>query len=306
MKKPTIILTDPFFPDVISSELKPYAKVRTVKNRQDLLKHISSADGLITRFMDPVNEELLSRSTRLRAIGNFAVGYDNIDLEACKRRGIRVTNTPHVLTRATAELAATLLMAAARRVPEGEALCRSGKFKGWRPDLLLGIELLGKTAVLVGKGRIGKETAKIFKGLGLKIEWITRFDTEASIRKKLSRAEVLSLHLPLHKDTRHWLGSQRLDYLPRGSIVVNTTRGPVVDEKALIQRLKTRKIFAAGLDVFENEPFIPRALRELPNVVLLPHLGSSTRSARRAMAQLAVSGVLAILDGQRPKNEVVF
>jgi glyoxylate reductase len=261
---------------------------------------------LVTRFSDPVNEDLLKHAPKLRAISNFAVGVDNIDFAACGRRGIRVCNTPDVLTRATAELTLALLLSAARRIPEGEQLCRTGHFKGWAPDMLVGIELQGRTAVLVGRGRIGHETAKLFEGIGLRIEWITRSTTPAQIRTKLKRAQILSLHTPLTPETRHWLNKSRLALLPRDAIVLNTTRGPVVDEQALIQVLKARKIFAAGLDVYEQEPKIPAELRKLPNVVLLPHLGSATRTAREAMARLAIQGVLALLGGKIPHNEVKF
>lgn len=302
--KPHVVITHPIHSEVIENELKPHARVTLARNRIELLSALRDADGLITLLSDPVNEEILSKAPRLKAVANYAVGINNIDLEACRKRGIRVTNTPKVLTRATAELNLALLLAAARRVPEGETLCRSGQFKGWAPDMLLGLELKGRRAVLVGKGRIGQETARLFQGIGLKVSWITRKDTEKTVRKKLAGAQVLSLHVPLTPETRHWLNAERLSCLPRDSIVLNTTRGPVVDEKALIECLRARRIFAAGLDVFENEPHIPPALRELPNVVLLPHLGSATEETRRAMARLAVSGVLGLLGGKRPWNEV--
>ncbi|MCM2323235.1 MAG: D-glycerate dehydrogenase [Oligoflexia bacterium] len=304
MTKPTILLTYPIHAEVIRKELAPRARVRIARSPAALRREIAHADGLITRVFDPVDEALLSRASRLKAVGNFAVGLDNIDLTACARRGIRVVNTPDVLTRATAELTLTLLLAAARRVPEGEALCRSGRFKGWQPDLLLGQQLQGRRAVLVGKGRIGTETARLFQALGLTITWITRKDSENTIRAKLARAQILSFHCPLTPDTRHWLNHSRLQCLPADAIVLNTTRGAVIDEKALISALKSHRIFAAGLDVFEREPRIPAALRRLPNVVLLPHLGSATAEAREAMARLVIRGVLAILGGKRPWNEV--
>jgi glyoxylate reductase len=172
--------------------------------------------------------------------------------------------------------------------------------------MLLGLELKGRHAVLVGEGRIGKETEKLFRGIGLKTEWITRRDTSRSIQKKLARAQVLSLHVPLTPQTHHWLSRERIALLPPDAIVLNTTRGPVVDEKALTQALKKRTIFAAGLDVFEREPHIPRELRYLPNVVLLPHLGSATEEARRAMAHLVIHGILRLLGGKPAWNEVKF
>lgn len=302
--RPLVVLTHPLIPSVIRSELQPHARVRVADGRKDLLRLAAQADALIVRLTDRVDEALLARAPRLKAVANFAVGVDNIDLEACRRRGIRVCNTPDVLTRATAELALTLLLAAARRVPEGEALCRGGRFRGWEPDMLLGLGLEGRRAVLVGQGRIGLETARLFEGVGMQVEWITRGSSPSEIRRRLARAQVLSLHVPLAPDTRHWLNASRIALLPRDAIVLNTARGPIIDEQALIRALRARRIFAAGLDVYEREPSLPASLRSLPNVVLLPHLGSATTQAREAMALLAVRGVLGLLGGKALANEV--
>jgi glyoxylate reductase len=303
-QRPLVVLTHPYFPEIIRRELAPHARVAIASSRSDLIKLLPNADGLIPKVTDRIDEPLLAHAPKLRAIGNYGAGIDHIDLACCRRRAIRVTNTPDVLTRATAELALTLLLAAARKVPEGESLCRSGQFEGWDPAMLLGLQLKGRTAVLVGQGRIGKETAQLFKALGLKIRWITRNDDANSIRAKLKIAQVLSLHVPLKPETRHWLNATKIVQLPRDAIVINTTRGAVVDERALIHALQTRRIFAAGLDVYEQEPHIPPALRRLPNVVLLPHVGSATREAREAMTRLAISGVLGLLGGKAPPNEV--
>ena len=304
--KPLIILTDSFLPEIIHRELAPYAKLVYPKNRKELEKVLPRAQALITRFSDRVDAGLLKFAPKLQVIGNFAVGTNNIDFPTCKALGIRVVNTPEVLSRSTAELALTLLLACARRLPEGEKLCRSGKFKGLKANELLGIELQNKSAVLVGRGRIGRETEKLFRAVGLKTAWITREDSDSSILKKLQTAQVLSLHFPLTPQTRHWLNKKRIATLPRDCIVINTTRGPTVDERALIQALAKRKIFGAGLDVYEYEPEIPARLRALHNVVLLPHVGSATEGARAAMASLVISGVLGVLAGKRPRNEVTF
>ena len=295
MAKPLIVLTNPFLPEIFKKELAPHARLKYVKTRAALERAIVHADALITRVFDPVDDALLSRAKNLRVVGNFGVGLDNIDRAAAARRGIAVVNTPGVLTRATAELAVTLLFAAARRVPEGEALCRSGRFRGWTPTMLLGQELHGRYAVLVGRGRIGLATARLFRALGLRITWITRDDSPREIEQKLKTAQILSLHFSLNPSTRHWLDARRLALLPKDAIVLNTTRGPTIDEKALIRALQKKQIFAAGLDVYENEPDIPKALRKLPNVVLLPHLGSATREAREGMARSVISRVLANL-----------
>jgi glyoxylate reductase len=307
LSRPLILLTHPFFPELVKHELAPHARVQVVRTRKALEQAISKASGLITRFGDPVDEKLLARAHELKAIANVAVGTDNIDFAACRKRGIRVANTPDVLTRATAELTLALLLACARRIPEGEKLCRrQGAFKGWAPDMLLGLELKGRHAVLVGRGRIGSETERLFKGIGLTTEWITRQSPASDIKTKLRRAQILSLHVPMSPATHHWLDAAKLKLLPNDAIVINTARGPVIEERALIRTLQSKAIHSAGLDVFEHEPVIPAALRKLENVVLLPHLGSATQSAREGMARLAFRGVVALLNGQNPPNEVSF
>ncbi len=304
--RPRIVLTHPLLPEVVRDELEPHAEVRVARSRAALLRELPRADGLITLLSDRVDEALLARAPRLRALANYAVGFDNIDLEACHRRGIRVANTPGVLDRSTAELTLTLLLACARRVPEGEATCRADRFAGWAPDHLLGLELKGRRALIVGPGRIGTETGRLFRAIGLRVETLGRNASATEIRRKLAHAQILSLHCPLTPSTRHWLNAERLALLPADAIVLNTTRGPVVDERALVNALRNRTIFAAGLDVFEREPRIPAALRRLPNCVLLPHVGSATREARNAMARLAIRGVLGLLGGKRIPNEVRF
>lgn len=298
--KPTVALTFAFHPEVIREKLAPRAGVVLARTPAAL----RTADAAICMLWDKIDARWLARAPKLRALGTYSVGTNHIDLDACARRGVRVANTPGVLSRATAECAAALLLAAARRVPEGHELCRTGRWTGWRPDQLLGLELLGRRAVLVGRGRIGEETARIFRGLGLKVEWITRRDSEKQLRAKLARAQVLSLHVPLEESTRHWLDRARLACLPPDAIVINTSRGPVIDERALTEALRKRRIFSAGLDVYEREPEIPSALRRLSNVVLLPHLGSATAETRRAMAEQVIQGVLDLLDDKRPPNEV--
>ena len=309
MKKPNqplpkIVCTSAFHPEVIKRLLEPKARVVIASSRTQLLREVRDADGLITLLADRVDASFLTHAPKLRALGNFAVGVNNIDLKACLARGIRVANTPGVLTRATAELTIALLFAAARRIPEGEALCRSGRWKGWAPDQLLGQDLQGRRALIVGRGRIGREVARLMRAIGLKVRFITREHSPREVLLELARAQVLSLHLPLSNATHHWLNRNRLAALPAGAIVLNTARGPIVDEKALIQALRSRHLFAAGLDVFEHEPEIPASLRKLPQVVLLPHLGSATLETRTAMAHLVTTGVLGLLGGKRVPNEV--
>ena len=303
-KLPTVVMTYNIFPEIVHSKLKPNAKVVIAKTRSELKKALIRADALISLLSDSIDKELLDYGRNLRVVGNYAVGVDNIDLRECRKRGIAVVNTPGVLTRATAELALTLLLAVARRVPEGEKLCRNNLFKGWKPDLSLGQELKNRHALIVGKGRIGKETAKLFKAIGLRVDWITKADGRKQTALKLRKTQILSLHVPLTKNTKHWLDKQKISLLPKDAIVINTSRGSVIDEKALIAALESRKIFGAGLDVFENEPVIPLRLRRLKNVVLLPHIGSATFKTRKAMADLVICGILSVLRGKRPLNLV--
>jgi glyoxylate reductase len=265
---------------------------------------LPDADALVCLLTLRVDDALLARAPKLRVVGNVAVGVDNIDLDACRARGVAVVNTPDVLTRATAELALALLLAAARRTGEGERLVRAGAWDGWAPDQLLGLQLLGRRALIVGPGRIGAETQRLFEGVGLVCERLTRGAGDAEIDAALSRAQVLSLHVPLSDETRGWLSRERIARLPRDAIVLNTARGPIVDERALAEALADRRIFAAGLDVYEQEPAVHEGLLALDNVVLLPHLGSATREAREGMVRLSTSGVAAILAGDDPPNRV--
>ena len=293
MKKPLILHTWPWSKKVLSGLTGNAFQFRHVPY-DDLKTHpalLKRADALLVLLSDRVNRELLSQLPNLKALGTYSVGMNHIDLDACRARGISVVNTPDVLTRATAELALALLLAAARRLPEGEALCRKGNFKGWTPDLLLGLELKGRHAVLLGEGRIGRETALLLSGVGLTTEFITRRDSIPDIKSKLARAQILSLHCPLTPETRHWLDQKRMRLLPRDCILINTARGEIVDESALIRALKDRRIFAAGLDVFEHEPKLPLGLRRLPNVVLAPHLGSATESTRNKMLEVLLDGL---------------
>lgn len=303
--RPVVVVGYPIDERVRREVLEPDFDVRMLSEGDPLEPALSDADGLVTLLTRRIDASVLDAAPRLRVVGNVAVGVDNIDLEACKARGVRVVNTPDVLTRATAELALTLLLAAARRVPEGERMCREGRFAGWRIDMLLGLELQGRKALIVGKGRIGAELGRLLSALGLEVGYVTRDTPKETADQLLSEAQVISLHLPLRDDTRHWLNRERILWLREDAIVINTARGPLIDEEALIDALEERRIFAAGLDVYEREPHIPERLRRLDNVVLLPHLGSATRKTRYEMARLAAEGVAAVLRGERPANLVV-
>jgi glyoxylate reductase len=262
---------------------------------EELRERIVDKDGLISVLTDTVDTALLAKANRLRVVSNIAVGYDNIDVAAAKARGIVVTNTPDVLTEATAELTWTLILSAARRVVEGDRLIRRRGWKGWALDFMLGTELRGKQLGIVGRGRIGRAVAAKAPAFGMTAVFAKH---DMSFDQLLVSSDVISVHTPLTPETRHMFDRRTLARMKRTAILVNTARGPVVDEEALAWALEERLLAAAALDVYEREPIVHEALLDLENVVLAPHLGSATRETRTAMIDLAVSNVLAVLEGR--------
>jgi glyoxylate reductase len=239
---------------------------------------------------------------QLKVISNFAVGYDNIDLIEAARRGIKVGNTPEVLTQSVAEHTLALILAVARRIVEGDRIVRERRFRRWGPSFLLGTELRGKTLLIVGPGRIGDAVARIAEsGFGMRIETAGRDD---DLHAALGRADVVSLHVPLTPETRHLIGTAELEAMKPDAIFVNTARGPVVDEAPLVGALQKREIAGAALDVYEHEPDLAPGLAELDNVVLAPHTASATHEARTAMSRLAADNVIAALEGRPLPSEV--
>jgi glyoxylate reductase len=271
--------------------------------RGSLLQAARRSDALVTLLTDRVDRSVLEAGKGLRIVANVAVGVDNIDVATATRLGILVTNTPGVLTEATADLTWALILAVARRVAEGDTLVRAGRFRGWDFDLLRGMELRGKTLGIVGVGRIGRAVAHRARGFGMKVLSHSR-SAGISLRTLLKSSDVVSTHVPLSPATRHLIGAAELRLMKSTAILINTARGPIVDEKALIDALRRRRIAGAGLDVYEREPVVPTALRRLANVVLLPHLGSATIETRRRMLDMAVANVKAALAGRRPPNLV--
>jgi glyoxylate reductase len=263
----------------------------------------------------PVGARLVAAAgEELRVVANYAVGYDNVDIEACRERGIAVTNTPDILTNATAELALALTLAAARRTSEAEADLRAGRWRGWDPGDMLGLELSGATFGVVGMGRIGRRYAELVAPLAGSILYASRtakpdIERELSARQVtlevlLAEADVVSLHVPASPQTAHMIGAAELGAMRSHAVLVNTARGSLVDAEALGRALREDVIGAAGLDVYENEPEVPSALLEAPRCVLLPHIGSATTTARDGMASLVADNVLAVLDGAEPPNRV--
>jgi len=283
--------------------------------RQAILAAVPGCRALVTLLNEPVDEALLDAAgDDLRIVANYAVGYDNIDVAAATARGIAVANTPGVLTDSSAELAIALLLAASRRVVEGDRMVREGAFHGWAPKLLRGTLLRGKTFGIIGAGRIGQATARIAAGFGMSIAYNSRrayppFEEETgAVRRELDplleQSDVVSLHMPLTPQTRHLIGREQLARMRSSAILINTARGPVVDEDALVEALRSGAIASAGLDVFEREPALADGLAQLPNVVLLPHLGSATMESRAQMAELTAGAVIDVLSGRKPSNLV--
>jgi glyoxylate reductase len=284
--------------------------------RADLLALVAGADAVLTLLHDRVDEELLEAAgPQLRCVANVAVGYDNIDVAAAARRGIIVTNTPGVLDDATADLTLALILAAARRVAEGDRLVRAGRPWSWGMHFMLGTDLRGKLLGIVGLGGIGRKVAERARAFGMRIAYHSRNPAPAGVvarleaermplQQLLAAADVLSLHCPLTAETRHLIGAGELAAMKPSAVLVNASRGPVVDEAALAAALAVGEIAAAGLDVYEHEPAVELGLLELDNVVLSPHLGSATVETRTAMAELAARNAISVLRGQGPLTPV--
>lgn len=288
-------------------------------SRPQLLAAVRGAVAVITMFHDRVDDEFLAAAgPSLRGVCNFAVGYDNIDLAACARRGVAVTNTPDAVTEGTANLAIALLLASARRLAEGDRFVRAGRFEkegNGFPASWMGMHLTGQTLLIVGPGRIGKAVALRALAFGMRITYAARsqhLDFELApiaarrmdLDDGLREADAVSIHVPLSAQTRHLLDARRLGLLKPTAIVVNTSRGPVIDEAALVEVLRARKIWGAGLDVFEEEPKVHPGLLQLDNAVLTPHIGSAERRYREMMTAMACANAAAIIAGHRPPNLV--
>jgi glyoxylate reductase len=316
MTRPNVLVTRPIM-DGPLARLRERCEVTVDENdfgiaRDDLLKTVAGRDALITMLTEKVDAELLvAAGPQLRIVANHAVGFDNVNLVDCSAAGVLATNTPDVLTETTADTAFALIMAAARRVGEGERFLRRGEPWTWGPLMMLGQDVHHKAIGIVGFGRIGQAVARRAHGFGMRVLYADaialppEFEAETGARRVeldelLREADVISIHTNLTPETRHLFGADEFRAMKPSAILVNTSRGPVVDEAALADALATGEIFGAGLDVFEREPQMTAELLTLENVVVIPHLGSATVDTRDAMGNLAVDNVFAALDGTRP------
>jgi glyoxylate reductase len=276
---------------------------------------LDEVDGIVAMLTDRIDAALLARAPRLKVVSNVAVGVDNVDLSACRARGVIVTNTPGVLTEATADLAFGLLIAAARRIAEGDRMIRAGEWTGWTPTMMLGVPVHGATLGIVGMGRIGQAMARRARGFGMHVIYTQRQRLRPELERALGatymsldalfeESDFVSVHCPLTAETRGLVSRERLARMKAGSVLINTARGPIVDEAALAAALATGPLGAAGLDVFEDEPRVHPDLLARPNAVLAPHIGSADRTTREAMARTAVDNMIAVLSGEAPLHPV--
>lgn len=283
-----------------------------VLTREELLKNVKGRDGVLSLLTDKIDDEVFAAAgPQCRIFSNYAVGFNNIDIEAAGKRGVMVTNTPGVLDDATADMAIALIFSVARRVVEGDRFMRGGHYKGWGPLLLLGQDITGRTLGIVGAGRIGENAAfKMAKGFGMKILYTDlRGNPEldkiggkkVDLPTLCRESDFISVHVNYCKETHHLIGENEFSLMQPHAIFVNTSRGPVVDETALVKALQSKKIFGAGLDVFEDEPAMKPGLAELDNVVLAPHVASATIETRTRMATIAAQNLIDALSGLEPK-----
>ena len=302
--------------DMIPKDLViDYNETDTPLPREELIERLRGKDGLICHIISAIDEEVLAAAPTLKVVANVAVGFNNIDVAACRRRGVVVTNTPDVLTETTADFAWALLMATARRVVEADHFARSGQWQRWQWGLLWGADVHGKTLGIVGFGRIGRAVARRATGFDMRVLYHDAVRAEAAVELELSatsvgletllsEADFVTLHANLTPETRHLMNERTLRLMKTSAILVNAARGPIVDEAALARALREGWIAGAGLDVFEEEPKIHPGLTPLSNAVLAPHIASASRDTRLAMATLAVRNCLAVLDGKPPLTPV--
>lgn len=292
--------------------LNPHDRVMT---KEEIIENIGDKDGLLCLLTDPIDASIMEAGKKLKAIANYAVGFNNIDVVEATKRGLPVSNTPGVLTETTADFAWTLLMCAARRVVEGDKFTREGKYEGWGPMMFLGCDIHGKTLGLIGLGRIGAAVAKRASGFDMNVMYFDEMRLPEEEEKRLGvmfaskddilkEADFVSLHVPLLPSTKHLIGAKELAMMKKTAILINTARGPVVDEKALVEALKNGIIAGCGLDVFEDEPALAPGLTDCYNAVIPPHVASATVETRTKMSVMAANNLVQMLNGEIPTNIV--
>jgi glyoxylate reductase len=315
-------------PAVYVSRLLPNAIMTAIRERFTLVQEpddeppapsvikrgFAHAVAAIVTLTDRIDSDVLASSSGLKIVANYAVGYNNIDIEAARQRRIVVTNTPDVLTDATADLTWALILATARRIVEGDRLVRNGQWTGWTPTQLLGAAVAGGTLGIIGMGRIGQAVARRAVGFDMNVVYYSRRPIDNPVKAAawgarelpalLAQSDFVTIHVPLTPDTRHLIGATELAQMRRSAMLINTARGPIVDEAALVAALNNRTIAGAGLDVYEDEPQVHPGLTSLPQVVLLPHLGSATMAARVEMGMVCVNNIEAVLAGRPALNRV--
>jgi len=316
MPKAKLFVTHPLYPEArnllqSSCDCEFWTKQER-PTREEFLSRLKDKEGLVCLLTEKIGDDVLRVATKLRIVANVAVGYDNVDLPACTKRGVVVTNTPGVLDETTADFTWALLLTVARRVVEADQYVRAGNWQGWNFDQFCGTDVWGKALGIVGFGRIGRAVARRAAGFGMKVIYSSRTrapqDVEKELRAEhrelnalLAEADFVSLHVPLNADTRQLFDAPKFFRMKPTAFLINTSRGPVVDEAALVHALESKKIAGAGLDVFEQEPFVHAGLKR-PNVVLAPHLGSASKETREKMALVAAQNAVALFQGQRPPN----
>jgi len=319
MNKPLVYVTR-MLPQPAMDLLKQHCNAEInpddrVLSKRQLLMKVKGKDAVLCLLTDTIDDEVFEAAgPQCRIFANYAVGFNNIDVSAATRRGIVITNTPGVLTDATADLAWALLCAVARRIVEADRYTRAGRFKGWAPMLFLGQDITGRTLGVIGAGRIGSNFAKKACGFNMRVLYTDirqnpEFEKEtgarfADLETLLGESDFVSIHVPLLPETRHLISEKELRLMKKTAILINTSRGPVVDEKALVKALREKTIFGAGLDVYENEPELEPGLAELDNVVIVPHIASATIETRTKMGLMAVENILAFFEGKIPPNIV--
>lgn len=297
----------------LNTEISPFDRVL---ERKELLEFIKGRDGILSQLTDKVDDEFFEAAgPQLKIVANYAVGYNNIDVDAATRHGVIITNTPGVLTDTTADLAWTLIMSVGRRIVEADRFMRAGKYKGWAPMLFLGGDIHHKTLGIIGMGRIGQAVARRATGFGMKVIYSDAQPISKDLEKELNatymskeevlkNADFLSLHVPLMPETTHMISDKEFDMMKSTAYLINSSRGPVVDEKALVKALQDKKIAGAGLDVYENEPEMAEGMAELDNITIVPHIASASIATRTKMGTMAAENIVAYFKGEVPPNMV--